>query len=93
LSIRNIPTQNYYKEKGWQKKEGEGKRKGVQKLFSQSSFLQNTSSFFFLFLDFPTNKKLYKHPPIDNAIIHTKTLNLQTKSLTQILKVEKNATT
>jgi hypothetical protein len=43
-----------------------------------------------LFLDFPVDKKLYKHPPIDNAIVHNKTHNLQTKLLTQILKTEKS---
>jgi hypothetical protein len=43
-----------------------------------------------LLLDFPIDKKLHKHPPIDNAIVHNKTHSLQTKSLTQILKIEKN---
>jgi hypothetical protein len=42
-----------------------------------------------LFLDFLLDKKLYKHPPIDNVIVHNKTFNLQTKSPTQIFKIEK----
>jgi hypothetical protein len=49
-----------------------------------------TPTFFSLFLDFLAHKRLHKHPLIDNEIIHHKTLSLQTKSLTQILKIEKN---
>jgi hypothetical protein len=90
LSVGIVPIQNCYREKEWQVKEGEGKRRGVQKLFSWSFSLQKHHFFFSLFLDFLLDKKLYKHPPIDNAIVHNKTLNLQTKSPTQILKIEKS---
>jgi hypothetical protein len=69
----------------------EGEREGKRKVVFLSSSQQNASSFFFLlFLDFPVDKKLPKHPPTYNAIVHNKTLSLQTKNFTQILKIEKN---
>jgi len=72
------------------KEGGRGKEKGCSKVIFLILFFTKTPSFVFsLFLDFLLDKKLYKHPPIDNAIVHNKTFNLQTKSPTQIFKIEK----
>jgi hypothetical protein len=91
LSIGIAPPQNCCREKEWHNERRERERKRVFKSCFLTLFIYKTlAPLFSLFLDFPINKKLHKHPPIDNAIIHNKTLSLQTKSLTQTLKIEKN---
>jgi hypothetical protein len=78
-----------------EKKNGKEKRERERERVFKSCFLdaflyKTPPSSFFLFLDFLANKKLHKNPPVDNPIVHNKTLNLQTKFLTQILKIEKD---
>jgi hypothetical protein len=78
-------------EKNGIKRGGRGKEKGCSKVvFLILFFTKHRIHFFSLFLEFSTHKKLHKHPPTNNAIVQNKTFSLQTKSLTQILKIKNN---
>jgi len=77
-------------EKNGIKRGGRGKEKGCSKVVFLILFsTKHQLHLFSLFLDFPRHKKLHKHPPTNNALVQNKTFSLQTKSLTQIVKIEK----
>ncbi len=66
------------------------REKGCPKvIFLILLFTKNQLFVPFMFLDFLAHKKLHKHSPTNNVIVHNKTLSLQTKSITQILMIEK----
>jgi hypothetical protein len=74
-------------------KRREKEREGVPKNFFSYPPLYKIPIFFPSFLNVPTHKKLHTHPPKKCNRHHNKTFSLQTKSITQILKIKKIATT
>jgi hypothetical protein len=78
------------KKNGIKREEGSRKEKGCPKVIFLDPPLYKYQFYFILFLDFLAHKKLHKNSPINNAVVQSKTLNLQKKSITQILMIKKN---